>query len=264
MTDFESRLATALRDEAEEFSMNVDMQRGSEDLSVRLDEVDRSRRVWFAVGAVAAVAVVVAVGLVVAARGPARNATIPPATQAPAPSSSASVHSDPYFHPTFTAVLPAWVVENNVPSHEDNEYAWWNSACDVPADCADLSISRYDNLKVDGLGPKLTYEAYLAHLRDLASKHILTISTTTARTVDGHPATEVDADSTKEVPSVLGCAGANCQDVQKDTAGRYVVLDMGPGQTPIVIFSEVAHASPNKAAWLAQLDTVLSSIRFAS
>ena len=63
---------------------------------------------------------------------------------------------------------------------------------------------------------------------------------------------------------MLGCAGANCQDIQQDTAGRYVVLDMGSGQTPIVVFSEVSHASPNKASWLAQLDTVLSSIRFAS
>jgi len=264
MNDFESRLTTALRDEAEEFSMNVDTQRGSHDLADRLDKVDRSRRVWYAVGAVAAAAVVVAVGLVMAARGPAHNATVPPATQAPAPSTSASVHSDPYFHPTFTVVLPAWIDQNNVPSHEDNEYAWWNSACDVPANCADLSVSRYDNLKVDGLGPKLTYQAYLAHLRDLASKHIITITRTTQTVVDGHPATEVDADSTKRVPSVLGCAGANCQDIQQDTAGRYVVLDMGSGQTPIVVFSEVSHASPNKASWLAQLDTVLSSIRFAS
>ena len=263
MNDFESRLTTALREEAEEFSMNVDMQDGTETLGERLDKVDRSRRAWYALGAAAAAAAVVAVGLVLAARGSSHDASTPPAASHPAPSASASLHSDPYFHPAFTAVLPDWVVRNNVTAHEEIEYAWWTS-CDVPTLCADLSVSRFDNLKIDGLGPKLTYAAFLAHLQGLDTKGTISISRTIPRTVDGRSATEVDADSTAMVANVLGCAGTSCQDIQKDMSMRYVVLDMGPGQTPIVIFDEVAHTHPQKAAWLAQLDTMLESIRFSA
>jgi hypothetical protein len=37
MSDFESRLITALREEAEEFSMNVDVHEGASELEDRLD-----------------------------------------------------------------------------------------------------------------------------------------------------------------------------------------------------------------------------------
>ena len=262
MNDFESRLTTALRDEAEELSMNVDMKDGTTALDQRLDRVDRSRRGWYAVAGLVAAAVVV-FALVLAGRGPSHGASLAPATTPSAPSTSAPVRTDTFFRPAFSAALPAWVEQNNIASHESDSYAWWSS-CDVAATCADFSVSRFDTLKVDGLGPKLTYQAFHAHLRDLDSKGSLTISRTTPTHVDGHPATEVDADSTAMVANALGCAGADCQDIQPDMSMRYVVLDMGAGQTPIVIFDEVAHTHPAAKAWLAQLDTVLESIRFSA
>ena len=263
MTELESRLATALREEAEELAMNVDMRNATDTLEDRLDHVDRSRRVWYVAGAVAAAAAVVVVGLVLAARGPSHDASVPPATNPPASSAGASVVADPFFHPAFSAVLPAWVTQNNVTSHKSDVYAWWTS-CDVPATCADFSVSRFDSLTADGLDPRLTYQAFLAHLRDLGSKGTITISRMTPTTVDGHPATEVDADSTAMVANALGCAAGTCQDIQQDMSMRYVVLDMGSGQTPVVIFDEVAHANAQMASWLGQLDTVLESIRFSS
>ncbi len=198
---------------------------------------------------------VVAGALFLAGRGPSQ--------QPVAPSPHGTTHHDPYFTPPFTMTLPAWVVASNVSSHENDSYSWWTS-CDVPATCADLSVSRFDNLQVDGLGPKLTFDSYVAHLADLSAQKVVTITRSIDRTVDARRAVEIDATSTKGADLVLGCAGTSCQDVQPDMTMRYVVVDMGTGQTPVVVFTEVANKNPQRAAWLSQLGTVLDSIRFGT
>jgi hypothetical protein len=258
MTELEHAIAATLRADAQEAAMSTDTTRESEKLQVRLDDTDRSRRrrtTFSALVAVAAVAVVAAGAVVLAGRAPTQ--------QVVAPTAHGTTHHDPYFTPPFTMTLPAWVVESNVSSHEDGTYSWWTS-CDVPGTCADLSVSRFDNLKIDGLGPTLTYDSFVAHLADLSARKIITITGSIDRTVDGRRAVEIEATSTKEVDNVLGCAGTTCQDVQPDMTMRYVVVDMGTGQTPVVIFSETANKNPQRTAWLSQLDTVLDSIRFGT
>lgn len=238
--------------------MSTDTTRESQKLQVRLDEADHARRrrtVFSALVAVAAVTVVVAGGLFLAGRGPSQHPV--------GPSPRSTTHADPYFTPPFTMKLPAWVVQGNVSSHENDTYSWWTS-CDVPATCTDLSVSRFDNLQVDGLGAKLTYDSYVAHLADLSARKVITITGSLDRTVDGRRAVEIDATSTKGAELVLGCAGTSCQDVQPDMTMRYVVVDMGAGQTPVVIFTETSKKNPEAAAWLSQLDTVLDSIRFGT
>jgi len=258
MNELEHAVTAVLRADAREAAMTTDTARESEKLHARLDDTDRARRrrtLFSALVAVAAVAVVVAGALVLTGRGTAEHTATPPP--------SGTTHSDPYFAPPFTMTLPAWVVENNVSTHENDTYSWWTS-CDVPATCADLSVSRFDNVRIDGLGPKLSFDSYVAHLADLSARKIITITGSIDRTVDSRRAVEIDATSTTGADNVLGCAGTSCQDVQPDMTSRYVVVDMGSGQTPVVIFSETSNKNPQRAAWLSQLDTVLGSIRFGT
>ena len=260
MNQLDLAITAALRADAQEASMATDTSRESEKLQARLDEAERSHRRrtigWVAVAAAAAaVVVLVGGGFLLAGRADGQRQAV-----APAPS---NVHADPYFSPAFTMALPEWVVTNHVAPHENVTYSWW-PFCDVVTTCTDLSVSRFDNLLIDGLGPKLTYDGYLQHLGDLATQNVITINSSIPRTVDGRRATEMVATSTKGAAGVLGCAGTSCQDVQPGMRMRYVVVDMGPGQTPVVIFTETAKANPHADAWLAQLDTVLGSITFGA
>jgi hypothetical protein len=258
MTELETAITATLRADAQEAAMSTDTASESQKLKARLDDADRARRrrtTFTALVAAAAVVVVAAGAVVLAGRGAGGHTVVPPA--------QGSTHSDRYFTPPFTMSLPAWVVENDVKSHDNDGYSWWPS-CDVPSTCTDLSVSRFDNLQVDGLGPRLTFDSYVAHLADLAARKVITITGSLDRTVDGRRAVEIDATSTTGEQLVLGCAGASCQDVQPDMTMRYVVVDMGTGQTPVVIFSETSKKNPQGAAWLSQLDTVLSSIRFGT
>jgi hypothetical protein len=257
MNELDIAITSVLRADAQEASMATDTARESEKLRIRLDELEQSHRrrafVWSAVAAAAAVVMVVAGGFLLAGREDGQQPAVTPVP--------AGAHSDPYFSPTFTMSLPEWIVSHHVSAHENVTYSWW-PFCEVVTTCSSLSVSRFDNLLVDGLGPKLTYDRYLQHLGDLATQGTISISGSIPRTVDGRRATEIDATSTTGAPLALGCAGTSCQDVQPDMAMRYVVVDMGSGQAPVVIFSETARANPDGADWMRQLDTVLTTIRF--
>ena len=255
MNDFESMLSSALREEAEEISVSVDMNKADRSLDERLDGVDRGRRghVLLALAGAAAAIVVIGAGAVVL-RGHIPGAGV-------AQQSSRAVHQDPYFAPPFSMELPAWVTSNNVAPHENSTYSWWPH-CDAPATCADLSVSRYDSLALGSTTSSLGYVQYLDHLWALGEQKVLVLSGTKETTVDGRPAMEVWASSTTGKPLVLGCAADSCQDVPANSVMRYVVIDMGAGRNPVVVFAQVAKANPQASAWLAQLDTVTRSLRF--
>jgi hypothetical protein len=96
MSDFDSRLMTALRDEADRATGELDIRAAASRLEVGLDRVDhdRTRRTWRTlVATAAAAAVVVAIALIAGQRHPTSTEPIgPPSPEVPATSADLVLH----------------------------------------------------------------------------------------------------------------------------------------------------------------------------
>jgi hypothetical protein len=60
----------------------------------------------------------------------------------------------------------------------------------------------------------------------------------------------------------LGCNGTACQDVEPGMQVRYVVIDMGEGVGPVLLWTQVSEANPAVAEWMQQFDSTVASLRF--
>lgn len=285
MNDFESTLVAALRQEAEEISVNVDIDKGAEQLEVRLSNAERNKRrtTWVTVGAAVAAAAAIAVVVVVV-----RSMGSPSSGEviAPAPQVGKSYSTSSYPGVPFTVTLPAWTTGIVPPAQEEfgRHVIWEQSEC--TANGARVACLDGSDLKLRFLAPAAFYRpqdgptasaapdyaGYVAHLKAIAATGDVTITGLTSTMVDGRPATVMTLAPQKSVPGSLGCESEF--DVARDCWGlpdtetdhvilRLAVIDSG-GSTPMLAWMRANRSNPRAAVELAQLDTMLTSLRFSA
>jgi hypothetical protein len=259
MNDFESRLSTALREEAEEFSMNVDVQKGASELEVRLDGADRSKRRTYGLWALAAVAVValmvVGYGLISPRQAPTPKPAVTPTRD----------FSTTQFGLPFSVDLPGWVRTSSVvPVSEKPEWTTWNRCPSPDTECIGLSFNR--NATVPGRPGPLTYASFLAYLDGLATEGDITISARSTTTVGGRPATVMSILPVRTVVGSAGChADLSCEDLLEGVPTRIAVVDsaaLDPDGQVLVIWTRAGAVAAPEAAWLSDFDLVLADLIF--
>jgi hypothetical protein len=261
MTDFASRLSAALRDEAEEFAMNVDIQMGASELEVRLANADRRKR-W-----TAGIAVLVAVAAVTLGVVGFRLIAPKPAPQ-PQPVVTRSFDfSSTEFGLPFSADLPTWVTTYLAsPISEKPEWTTWNRCPDQATECIGLSFNRTQTVPKGNGHVAVTYASYLSYLDDLARSGAIEISARSTTTVGGRPATVMSIQPTRDIAEGVGChADLSCEDFLEGLYGRYAVVDsasIDQGGETLVIWTRAGAIDVSEFAWLSDFDAMLTTLRF--
>ena len=279
MTDFESTLVAALHEEAEEFSMNVDLHQAQSELEVRLDGADRGRRrmTWWSVAAAAAAVVLIGVGI------RAFQGTSTPAPIGPQPSSSPT--SAPFavttttLTPNLRAALPGWTSTSGFLESEPGIAGWNQVDCGgTPGPCPVGKDLRLRMFSVHQMyrpqdGPRITlnptYQQYVAHIKALPTAGVLRISSESTLTVGGRPATEFQYAALKQTPGAMSCLSEfdlalDCiAGFSGGRSARMVVVDQGK-LPPTVIVLGLNTDNPQKAERFAEFQTSLGTIRFGA
>jgi hypothetical protein len=280
MNDFASVLSAALRDEAEEISMSVDMNKGSARLDQRLDSADRSKRRtrWLVVVAGAAAAVAVAA---LAWRG-LSTTNPPPVGPGPVPSSSSPSPSSPGPSPTkgftsktfgvpFVADLPRWtgsLDRPEWPSSQQPEWVTWNRCPAGGTECIGLSFNRYGLVYDETKAQYLTvgYASYLAYLEKLRKDGLIDITARTSIKVGGRPATLLAITGRANLPSGIGChSDTSCDNFGDGLKGYYAVVDpagLDPDGAVLVIWTRAGAVAAPEKAWVEDFRSMLAGLRF--
>ena len=276
MNDFESALSTALRAEAEEISMNVDMHEGAEVLSNRLDDAERSKRrgTWIkaatGVLAVAATIAVIAFG-VNAIRSDHKSDPVSP-TVPRFTSGGTNPGVIGTFGVPFSVELPPWA-RGTGPTYHNEEPAdviWNRCPQNVDNECIGLQFDRIGTVGWPKRTP-VTYASFLAHLRTLATQGKITITDTTPTTVGGRPASVMSVFSPGGLENGLGCHSQTVDSLDQcvgffaGVPGRYAVVDTGsldPDRQVMVIWSDAGAVAAAEEGWQQQFDHMLTTVRF--
>ncbi|MFN8157424.1 MAG: hypothetical protein U0R68_08395 [Candidatus Nanopelagicales bacterium] len=281
MNDFRSVLSSALRDEAEEISMSVDMNKGSAQLDARLDHEDRRRRRtrWLVVAAGAAA---IAVG-VLAWRGLSTTSTLP-VVPGPTPSSSSSSPSpsSPGPSPTkgfastafgipFVADLPRWTGSLDTPTwptSQQAEWVTWNRCPDPATECIGLSFNRYSTVYDEKKAQyvKIGYASYLAYLEKLRKDGLIDITARQAITVGGRPATLLAITGRADLASGIGChSDTTCDNFGDGLKGYYAVVNsagLDPDGAVLVIWTRAGAVAAPEKAWVEDYRAMLAGLTF--
>ena len=261
MNDFESRLSTALREEAEEFAMNVDVQKGASELEVRLDGADRSKRRMYGLWALAAVAVValmvVGYGLIAPKPVPAPKPVVTPTRD----------FSSTQFRLPFSVDLPGWVRTSTVvPVSEKPEWVTWNRCPSNETECIGLSFNRNAYLLQSDRFVAVTYSAYLAYLDGLEKSGAIQITGRTKQKVGGRSATVVSLTPMRDVPGGAGCHNdTSCEDFYTGVKTRIAVVDtaaVDPDGEFLVIWTRAGALAAPEVDWLTDFDATIAGLTF--
>ena len=277
MNDFESVLSTALRAEAEEISMNVDMQKAADSIDVRIDHAERRKRrqSWMVVAAAAVVIVAIVLGArLLTGRGAAQ-----PVSPKPTPSPMTVTTST--MTPNFTIALPGWTRDVPLAGIEsDTGQAGWSQK-----DCSQLPTKLCpvgEDLRVRFFsvramyrpqdGPTVTsdptYAQYVAYIASLPATGAATVSAPTTLTVGGRPATEFSVTPILDEPGAIACVNAfearpDCfSGLLPGRENRLVVVDQGVGVPPTVITFGMNASNPDRAALTTEFQASLASVVF--
>jgi hypothetical protein len=278
MNEFESVLSTVLRAEAEEISMNVDMQKAADSIDVRIDRAERRQRrqSWMAVAAAAVAVVAIVLGVrIVGSRGSAES------VGPPKPSSSPMTVTTSTMTPNFTIALPGWTRDVPLAGIEsDTGQAGWSQK-----DCSQLPTRLCpvgEDLRVRFFsvramyrpqdGPTVTsdptYAQYVAYIASLPATGAATVSPPTTLTVGGRPATEFSVTPILDESGAIACVNAfearpDCYSgLLPGRENRLVVVDQGRGVPPTVITFGMNASNPDQAALTAEFQQSLASVVF--
>ena len=273
MNDVDSMLSTALREEAEEISMSVDLTKGAGALDERLDRADRRKRrtTWI----IAASAAVVLVAAVIGARALGERHDSSPVVPTPTPTRSASPYTSTAFAVPLTLTPPGWTVPTStlVDDLAPTRITWAQSECAPPAPCdwgSDFGLrviapsTYFDPAHPDTPTPVTTYAGYVDYLETWAANGV-TVSDRSETTVGGRPAVVVTMRSTAPPSGMWGCelpteAKVNCWGPVQGVAVRFAVVD-APGR-PILIWTKASEQNPSAAQSFQDFDTMLGTVTF--
>jgi hypothetical protein len=272
MNDFESMLATAMRDEAEEFSMNVDMHEGAQTLDARLDAADRSSRrsTWWRIGA-AAIAAAAIVALVIGVRvlGPKAGGTV----VAPPPPKVVHVTTTT-LSPNVIADLPAWTASAAKANWSQDAEKWAQQLDCLPASCVNgqdhvLGILtphfHYAPSNLNAMVVSPTYKEYVSAWDSLQANNYGTITARTTTTVAGHQAVLLSVDFTTRAAGLTACESDiqtrdECYDTAPGRSWRVAIVDVGGH--PVVFADAMNTSNPERSNLPAELDAVLATVSF--
>ena len=261
MNDFESRLTTALREEAEEFAMNVDVQKGASELDARIAGAEQRRRratgMWVLAGVAALVLGVVGYRLIALRSTPLPGPVVTPTVD----------YSSSEFGLPFSADLPAWITTYLAsPTSEKPEWVTWNRCPSAESECIGLSFNRTAFVLQNSAFTTITYSAYLAHLERLATSGAIEITARSTGDVGGRPATVLSILPLRDVPAGVGChADTTCEDFLKGVPGRYAVIDtrsIDPDGEFLVVWTRAGAVGAAEVAWETDFTSMLGSLRF--
>ena len=277
VNEFASELSTALRDEARELGMAVDVLRLERQLQLQIRTTDRRRRTW--VGVAAAAVLVLVAGWFAA--GTVRTQPAPPATH-PSPSPTHLRTTPPYplnarlLQRPLTAQLPNWVAYTDAVYGEVGEYDYSQSDCGGRGDpCPagqDVAIALYD---VEYMYPpqpgskvtKTSYSAYVHAWKEIQPLGFGTVTDVRATTVAGRPATAMTVSFTKGVDGLARCSVGNaplhdCWSVDAKRTFRLVIVNQGTGTPPVLLYESWNTNNPRAQALASEFDTWLATVRF--
>ena len=269
MNDFESRLATALRDEAEEFSMNVDMDKATNELDVRLDQSDRSSRRWSVVVAIAAtVAVVIGVGVLL---GALRARGTDPGPASPTPTPLPRFTSSEFAPPT-SLVLPEWIRQSHtVTSGDLPAELWWRACWEncpgvAPSTMLFVSIASVRTGTPSAeFAPIASAQQFLDRLDAIQRLGEVAVSDRSQVLVDGHPGTMLTVQEKATITDGFACEtdlGLACWDLNAGDWDRLVVLDYN--SRVLVLVGSTASTSPQLPEIQSQFEQMLPTVRFGT
>jgi hypothetical protein len=239
--------------------MNTDTFSEAETLDDRLDRIDHDSRVRRTVVGVVAIAAAAVLAIAAVALWPNLNRNAQPATPAPAPSAS---YTSAFFVDPFTATLPAWLDDGRTrPVYRSSSYQYW-SHCATDADCGDLSVSWVSGVATASSIVSIDARGLVDHLTALGTAGRIRITSTSSTTVGGRPATDLRVQTIGDIPGALGCGSVACQDITGASLARYVVVDMGAGAAPVLVWADAPQTNVRASTWMSQLDTFLHTLRF--
>jgi len=261
MNELEHAVVATLRADAQEAAMSTDTTREAEVLHDRLDRIDHDTRVRRTALGVVALAAAVAVTFAALTLWPRLNGNAEPTTPSPAPTTSAS-YASAFFVDPFTATLPAWLLEGTAPRvYQSSSYQFWNH-CATDADCGALSVSWVSGVTSASSVVAVDRQGLVDHLTALGDSGKIRITSSAPMTVDGRAATDLRVQTIDDVNGALGCGSVACQDIGGGSLARYVVIDMGPGAAPVLVWADAPTQNAHAAGWMDQLDIFLRSLRF--
>ena len=259
MNEFERAVVATLRADAQEAAMNTDTFSEAETLDDRLDRIDHDSRVRRTVVGVVAIAAAAVLAIAAVALWPNLNRNAQPTTPAPAPSAS---YTSAFFVDPFTATLPAWLDDGRTRQvYRSSSYQYWNH-CATDADCGDLSVSWVSGVATASSVVSVDAPGLVDHLTALGTAGRIRITSTSSTTVGGRPATDLRVQTIRDIPGALGCGSVACQDITGASLARYVVVDMGPGAAPVLVWADAPQTNVRASTWMSQLDTFLHTLRF--
>ncbi len=273
MTEFELILANALKGQAEEISMTIDQQRAAEELRTRLDHSDGRRRGWYVAGAAALAVAVVIVALVVRPSG--KPDSQPPVVD---PTPSTVPYTTKNLDPAVTVQLPAWTEDATVEdgstataTFAEGDCASLNGENPCPAD-ADLrlrllTLTSFYRPGEAAITTQPSYDDYVAHLQELESADIITLSDRADITVDGRAATAMSVSTLVDAQGAIACyltidKASDCMHLIAGRDSRFVVVDQGEGNAPTVFYLSLNGDAPDQAERFAELDSMVEGAKF--
>ena len=278
MNEFELSLANALRDEAKEISMRTDQQQAANELRVRLDRADRTRRrrhFAYAAGAAAA-AVLVLVAVVVTSRQASPTDGAGPA--APDESGAAPSFTATFLQPPLHATLPSWTEHADAQRNGASELFEESSCAGLYgaspcSDDADLKLRILTPFYFYPPGSLTTiehpsYAEYVAAWDALESSGTATISDRSSATVGGRPATVMSLKVQEDAPGAIACptatssAVSQCAPLIAGRAVRVAIVDQGADAAPTVFYISLNGDAADRASRFAEFDTMLSTVGF--
>jgi hypothetical protein len=267
MNDFESRLITALREEAEEFSMNVDMDEAANEFDVRLDESDKSRRRWSVVVAIAATAVVV-IGVGVLLGGlRARGTDQGPAGPTPSPQPR---FTSSEFAPETSLTLPEWVRQSHtVWTGDQPDELWWRACWEncpgvAPSTMLVVSVASVrTGTPSTAFAPITSAQQFLDRLDAMQRLGEVALSDRSQVLVDGHPGTLLTMQEKATITGGIACEtdlGLACWDLNAGDWDRLVVLNYN--SRVLLLVASTASTSPQLPEIQSQFEQMLPTVRF--
>jgi hypothetical protein len=231
------------------------MNEGYEVVEQRMDAVDRHRRTWTWLGAVAAVLVAGLVFLLVL-----RPAGAPVAPAQPGAGSGIVFRSLVFDRP-FSLRLPGWYAEIGRDATTESEQRVVFNRCPGDPVCVGLDVYAFTPDRAPGGSG--TRAGVLARYESLAAEGSLRIRDRGDRLVGGLPATTFAVTVTHTVDEGLGCFdNGTCEGFYERNEARYAVID-APGGLVVVGMRTFAD-NPRAAEWLAEFDGVLDGMRFGA
>lgn len=274
MTDLDSAVIATLRAEAREAGMRTNSREQYEELSDRLDAVDRThaRSRWLLAVGVAATLVV---AMVVVGRPAPSGPLVGSEPPSPAESQSGMRYTATNLEPDATVTLPGWTASALIDWKAYQGVLFTEGPCGEPAGA--VACSEADDLKLrlesvtsfipEPAAPQVldpSYADVLGHLDALADGDVVVVADRGETEVAGRPATVMTLTAMHDAAGALGCPTVGtpkgeCYPLIAGRTVRLALVDQG-AKPPTLLYVSTNTDAPDSPDRLAELDAMLETV----